>query len=195
MERLWGSMKPIPEERVRPVSGGETLRIGKQKISVIYTPGHASHHVSYLLDDGSLFAGDALGIRLSGFPVIRPALPPPEVDIELWDASLNSIVIVEPKRFLLTHFGEVLDVGQHLNQLRAQNHLWADAILKGMKAGETRYELQRRIHGLSNLDLSKAGADAELADCYNDSSNAEMTVMGLSRYWRKRCPSLPGGDP
>ena len=195
MNRLWGRMVPVPLDRIRTVSGGETLLLGQLKIRVICSPGHASHHVTYLLDDGSLFCGDALGIRLSGFPVIRPALPPPEVDIELWDKTLEKILSFSPKALLLTHFGYVNNVEEHIEGVKDQNHLWAQEILNGLKAGETKYQLERRVHDLSSRDLTKAGADYQLAEKYHASSNAEMTVMGLSRYWRKRCAELGEGGP
>src|SRR5688500_12902919 len=44
MERLWGEVAPIPEANLRPLAGGEQV-LG---FEVAYTPGHASHHVSYL---------------------------------------------------------------------------------------------------------------------------------------------------
>ena len=41
MDELWGEVAPVPEERIRPLSGGETV----EGFRVAYTPGHASHHV------------------------------------------------------------------------------------------------------------------------------------------------------
>lgn len=193
MNRLWGPMISVPKDRIQTVAGGEILQLGQRQATVIYSPGHASHHVAYLLDDGSLFCGDALGIKLSGFPVTRPALPPPEVDIDLWDITLDKILSCSPKRFLLTHFGQVNDVQQHLKCVKEQNHLWAQEILSGIKAGETELQLQRRVCDLSDRDLTQAGATSTLAAKYHQSSNAAMTVMGLSRYWRKRCPKLGDG--
>ena len=49
METLWGTIIPIPESQVTALSGGEVLELDNHQIKVIYTPGHASHHVSYLL--------------------------------------------------------------------------------------------------------------------------------------------------
>ena len=61
MERLWGEIVPVPEGNVRPLAGGETV-LGMR---VAYTPGHASHHVSYLHEDsGTAFTGDVAGVRI-----------------------------------------------------------------------------------------------------------------------------------
>ena len=42
------------------------------------TPGHASHHVSYLDPDGTLYAGDAAGVRILPGRFVMPPTPPPE---------------------------------------------------------------------------------------------------------------------
>ena len=48
------------------------------------TPGHASHHVCYLDPDGTLYAGDACGVRVLPGRFVMPPTPPPEVDVEAW---------------------------------------------------------------------------------------------------------------
>ena len=61
MERLWGEVAPVPEERIRPLSGGEEV----EGFKVAHTPGHASHHVSYLhVDTGDVYVGDTAGVRI-----------------------------------------------------------------------------------------------------------------------------------
>ena len=55
---LWGALEPVPAENVEIV--GESA-VG---LEVFPTPGHASHHVSYLTRDGTLHAGDAVGVRI-----------------------------------------------------------------------------------------------------------------------------------
>ena len=62
MDRLWGDMSPVPERNLRVLTGGETLLAGA--FEVAYTPGHASHHVSYL-HDGTAFVGDVGGVRIT----------------------------------------------------------------------------------------------------------------------------------
>ncbi len=188
LDRLWGRMTPVPEARLRTVMGGETLQIGEREIRVLYTPGHASHHVSYLLDGETLFSGDAAGIRLPGSAVVRPALLPPEVDLELYEASLERLAEADPARLLLTHFGEIRAVAEHLAEVARQNRRWAATILEGLERGEDEKSLASRLRALSAEDL--AAASPELVESYQASSSAELTVLGLSRYWRWRRPDL-----
>ena len=85
MERLWGEMLPVPEENLEILSGGETIRDGAYKVA--YTPGHASHHVSYL-HDGTAFVGDVGGVRITPESMTIPPTPPPDVDVEAWHESI-----------------------------------------------------------------------------------------------------------
>jgi glyoxylase-like metal-dependent hydrolase (beta-lactamase superfamily II) len=188
MDRLWGPMQPVPAERLRAVEGGERLRLGGLEIEVIYTPGHASHHVSYLLGDGTLFTGDSAGIRLPASPLTRPALPPPELSLEAWEDSVARMRAAQPRRLMLTHFGEVSQPDVHLAGLPVRNRAWAEAILAGINAGEGEAALVARVQRLEDGELASSGAPAGVAYRNKVTSDAAMTVMGVSRYWRKHHP-------
>ncbi len=190
MERLWGDMIPISETQVRLLSGGERLRVLGRDIRVFYTPGHASHHVAYLLEDDAMFTGDAANVRLAGSSVIRPALPPPEIDLETWEKSIETMLEAQPKRLMLTHFGEVTDAEGHLRALPERNRRWAEAILAGMRLGEADDALTKRIASLGDAELAADGASSLVAARHQATSNYRMTVLGVARYWRKHHPEL-----
>ncbi|HEX6586677.1 MAG TPA: MBL fold metallo-hydrolase [Solirubrobacterales bacterium] len=102
MEHLWGEVAPVPERNLRPLSGGEEL-LG---FEVAYTPGHASHHVSYLhTDSGRAFVGDTAAVRIPPSDFVLPPTPPPDIDLELWNRSIDRILEWEPTSLGLTHFG------------------------------------------------------------------------------------------
>jgi len=114
MDELWGEIVPVPEERVRVVTGGEEIG----DFGVIYTPGHASHHVSYIhRPSGTAFVGDVAGVRRFGAPVMAPT-PPPDIDLEAWERSLALLEEQDPQRLAVTHFGIHEDVDDHVAQLR-----------------------------------------------------------------------------
>ena len=188
MDTLWGPMTPIPEAQITALQGGETLKLGGRTFQVIYTPGHASHHVAYLLDEDALFTGDAAAIHLKGSSVVRPALPPPEVDLETWRESAETMLAAKPKRLLLTHFGEVTDVETHLRRVPERNGAWAEVILEGMRAGEDDEALVERIADYGNAELLADNAQPEVVARHQVTSNYAMTVLGVTRYWRKRHP-------
>jgi glyoxylase-like metal-dependent hydrolase (beta-lactamase superfamily II) len=186
MQPLWGTMTPAAPEKVIALKGGERLNILGHDIGVLYTPGHASHHVSFLLNGEAMFTGDAAAIRFDGSSVIRPALPPPEVHLELWQDSIQNMLAVKPKRLLLTHYGEVQDAEGHLRQAAERNQAWADLILEGLQKGEDAKRLEQRLENISSKELE--GASPEVIQRHRVTSNDEMTVMGVTRYWQKYHP-------
>lgn len=188
MERLWGPMLPIPAARISAVEGGETLTLAGVRVRVLATPGHASHHLSFLLDDGTLFTGDSAGVRLPGSPLLRPALPPPELDLEAWQASIGRMRAARPSRLLLTHFGPVDDADAHLAVLPERHRLWAEEVRTGLRRGEDEATLVARMQRLEDAELAAVGASSGVRLRNKLTSDAAMTVMGLSRYWRKRHP-------
>jgi glyoxylase-like metal-dependent hydrolase (beta-lactamase superfamily II) len=191
MQLLWGAMLPAPAEKVVALKGGERLDIVGHDIEVIYTPGHASHHVSFLLNGEAMLTGDAAAIHFAGSAVIRPALPPPEVDLETWRDSVQKMMAAKPKRLLLTHYGEVLDARGHLQAVIERNDQWARIILEGMQNGEDAKSLEQRLRDLSLKELE--GASPEVIQRHRITSSDEMTVMGLTRYWQKHHPEMVEG--
>ena len=102
MDRRWGEMVPVPEDNLRVLHGGERLFDGA--FEVAYTPGHASHHVSYL-HDGTAFVGDTGGVRIASSSLTLPPSPPPDIDVEAWHASIELIAAWKHDRLVQTHFG------------------------------------------------------------------------------------------
>ena len=187
MDTLWGEMESVPQDLLRVVRDTDTFQAAGKRFDVRYTPGHASHHVAYMMD-GAMFTGDAAAIKLPGSAAVRPALPPPEVDLEAWEDSLDIIRQAGPERLLLTHFGEVREVEAHFDEVARKNAAWAEEVLAGLKAGEDDDALGARLERLGREELSAEGAPEEVVERHRVTSNDEMTVMGLKRYWQKKHP-------
>ena len=188
MEALWGAVEAVPEAQVRALSDGDTFELFGHTLRVLETPGHASSHVSYLLDDKTMFTGDAAAIKLPGSNVVRPATAPPEIDLEAWDQSLDAMLDAAPDRLLLTHFGEVGDVAGHLERVRERTHAWAEEVLAGLQAGEDDAALVARLARVGEAELEADGASPEARVRHRTTSNDEMSAAGLKRYWQKRHP-------
>src|SRR3954447_5155237 len=104
MERLWGEVVPVPEGNLNVLRGGETVH----GFRVAYAPGHASHHVVYLHEDsGWAFVGDVAGVRITPTDLTVAPTPPPDIDLEAWNASLSALAEWEPAGLGLTHFGPI----------------------------------------------------------------------------------------
>ena len=117
MDRLWGPVTPVPKENIRVLEGGETV----EGFAIAYTPGHASHHISFLdQDDGVAFVGDAAGVRIPPSGLIMPHAPPPDIDLEAWNRSLDLIEQWRPTSLALPHFGTLDDVNEHSDGMRTR---------------------------------------------------------------------------
>jgi glyoxylase-like metal-dependent hydrolase (beta-lactamase superfamily II) len=187
MERLWGEVLPIPADRVRPLAGGERIVAGGRELLVAYTPGHASHHVSYFDPESRIaFVGDTAGIRRTPGTYVMPPTPPPDVDLEAWRESEARILAWEPDTLFLTHFGPWQGARAHFQVLMQRTEQWS-AIVRRLLADVTLddTERERRFVDEALLDLRRAVGDTQ-ADQYNRAGRLDYSWQGLARYWQKR---------
>ncbi|HET6865970.1 MAG TPA: MBL fold metallo-hydrolase [Solirubrobacteraceae bacterium] len=173
MDRLWGEMVPVPEENIRVLQGGETLFDGE--FEVAYTPGHASHHVSFL-HDGTAFVGDVGGARIAGARLTIPPTPPPDIDLEKWHKSIKLIREWAPRRLVMTHFGDSEDVDAQLTELSARLDDWAAL---------ARYQDIEDFIAAVRGEIAQQ-VDSETAAAYEQAAPPDQLYAGLERYWRKR---------
>ena len=187
MDRLWGDVKPVPAARLRVVEGGETLSVAGREIKVEYTPGHASHHVSYL-DTASrvAFVGDTAGIRKGSGTYVMPPTPPPDIDVEAWRASAEKILAWAPDTLFLTHFGPHHGARQHFQAMFENLDSWSSVVRRLLAdAALTDDERQKRFVDETFLDLTRRVGESEAAD-YTKAGGLNYSWQGLARYWRKR---------
>lgn len=172
MQRLWGETLPVPAERVRILRGGEEL----DGFEVAYTPGHASHHVSYMhRDSGHAFTGDAGGVRIGEGHVLPPT-PPPDIDVEAWHESLERIGAWKPRCVCPTHFGAYHDVEQHLHDMHARLE---EVVQLAGSHEEAQFDTAIRAVMAERVD------EQTLAD-YVQAMPPEHSYAGLLRYLRGR---------
>jgi len=185
MDTLWGAFQPVPADRVTALKGGEQLSLAGTGIRVAYTPGHAKHHVSYFDEQsGIAYVGDTAGVKVSGDYLIAPT-PPPDIDLEAWQDSLDIIDAWQPVSLFLTHFGEVTPARAHLARFRTTVATAASAVRELMKTPGTDDELAHRFAEQMRRDVRKelpeqAARAAELAAPF------DQLWQGLARYWQKK---------
>jgi glyoxylase-like metal-dependent hydrolase (beta-lactamase superfamily II) len=167
LEPLWGEIAPVPRENVHVV--------GSQVVGLecFPSPGHASHHVCYLDGDGTLYAGDAAGVRITPNAFVLPPTPPPDVNVEAWHATVDEIRRRSPKRLALIHFGVFDEVGRHLDELELRLDAWAARVAGGASEQEFIADV------LAELDPAAA-------EEYAEAMPLEQSYAGLKRYVDKR---------
>ena len=186
MDRLWGEFRPVPPEALVVLRGGERVSAGGRDLEVAYTPGHASHHVSYFSKDtGIAFVGDTAGIRVQPGGYIMPPTPPPDIDLEVWADSLRRLAEWRPDTIFVTHFGPHGPAEAHLTEMASHLEMVASLVKASLArpgsdedreawfADELRRELRRR--------MSESDARA-----YEVAGRFDLNWKGLARYWRKK---------
>jgi glyoxylase-like metal-dependent hydrolase (beta-lactamase superfamily II) len=185
MNTLWGAFQPVPASNVSVLKGGERLELAGRAIKVAYTPGHAKHHVSYLDEhDGTAYVGDTAGVQVSGNYLIAPT-PPPDIDIEAWQQSLNTIDAWQPVSLFLTHFGPVSPARAHLARFRTTVAAAAETARQMIETGGSDEELARKFAERMRQEARKVLPEHE-ARAAELAAPFDQLWQGLARYWQKK---------
>lgn len=180
MDRLWGEVAPLPERNVTALSGGETV----EGFGVDYAPGHASHHVVYRHEDsGHAYVGDVAGVRVPPHDLTLAPTPPPDVDVEAWNRSLDALADWGPEALCLTHFGRVDDATAQIERMR-------DSLARNAEVARDGDRDSFIEHVTSGLN---AELEEEVAARLVQAAPPEQLWLGLERYWRKRAEQV--GSP
>jgi glyoxylase-like metal-dependent hydrolase (beta-lactamase superfamily II) len=169
-DTLWGELAPVPAENV-DVAGPRVVGL-----DCFAAPGHASHQVVYLDDTGVAFTGDAAGVRIQPGRLALPPTPPPDVDVEAWERTLDELERRAPTALALTHFGVADDPADHLERLREHLRAWTARVGKQVSESDFVREARRELEA----------AEPELVDAYVRAMPLDQTYLGLQRYWDKK---------
>jgi glyoxylase-like metal-dependent hydrolase (beta-lactamase superfamily II) len=184
-DQLWGTIAPTPANRLGPLDGGESFELTDGTLEVLATPGHARHHLAFL-DTGTsaVFTGDALGVRLAGGRRARPAIPPPDLDLEQMFASLDRIRSVEPKRLVRTHFGPSDAPDADIGTYREAIEEWRDVALGAARVDPAVEYVARALREHEDAVARAEGLPLAADDPETLVSGYDLAAQGLLRYFR-----------
>jgi glyoxylase-like metal-dependent hydrolase (beta-lactamase superfamily II) len=171
-DELWGELAPVPEQNIHVV-GDRVLGL-----DCFPSPGHATHHVCYFDRDGTLYAGDAAGVRVTPGRYVVPPTPPPEIDVEAWERTIAELEDHSPERLALVHFGVFDDVQRHLADLRLELYDWADHVRGGASEEE-----------FIAYALAALGNAGECVDDYDAAMPFWQSYRGLARWAEQQSPT------
>lgn len=184
MESLWGEFLPVEQDRLHIVEDAEEIRIGNLRFAALSTPGHAQHHHVYLFED-ICFSGDVGGVRIPGYPYLRVPMPPPELHIERWRATLKRLRAQKFARIAPTHFGIYEDPDWHLREVEKgldDAERWLEEV---MPADPSVEQLRARFTEWMEAQGREQGLDPAVAESYALANPPGMSADGLMRYWKK----------
>lgn len=183
MAKMWGSMQPVPQDRLRAVDEGDTIDLGRGRVlDVLYTPGHAKH-LMCLVDSetGGVFVGDAVGITLPRSHLVRPTVPPPDIDPGLIVSQMERLKRRGVTSINFAHFGIDHDVDgildQAIRRVRRWDQIAADGVASGVDADGIAAALARHSHD----DYVAEGYSDEVIAAAEDRTNYAMEAAGLFR--------------
>jgi glyoxylase-like metal-dependent hydrolase (beta-lactamase superfamily II) len=186
MDSVYGDCTPIDADRVMGVSDGDALDLGGgRQLDLLYTPGHAKHHIAAVdSDTGALFVGDSVGVRMPGMKVIRPATPPADFNLDQSFATLDRYKALEPTVVYLAHYGAVDPPQEALDEAGERLRMWADT-------AEGAWRDHDELDHITET-LAQRFGDEIVADNDVDArrvallSGVRSNAMGLQRYFNLR---------
>ena len=182
MDRLWGEMKPIPQDQLISADDGNSFDFEDFKIKVIYTPGHAVHHNAYQIDD-VIFTGDVGGVKIDNGPIVPPC-PPPDINLDEWKNSIKKLKSLRPSALYLTHYGCQEQPEKVLNDLERILDDWANFIKPHYDKKTPVEVIIPEFIRYTQDQLRAKNVGEELIKTYEYANPSWMSVNGLLRYWK-----------
>lgn len=191
LDELYGRLDPTPAERIVALDDGQRITVTEGlELEVLQTPGHAKHHVSIFHEpSGTMFCGDAVGVRLPEVGVLWPATPPPDFDLDKALASLEAMRSRRPSHLAFAHYGRFEHADDLLTEAADQLRAWCDVGERALREGR---------------DLEQALADAflpslevvapEARDRLLTLSGIHANATGIERWLRLRDEGRAGDE-
>jgi glyoxylase-like metal-dependent hydrolase (beta-lactamase superfamily II) len=176
----YGRPEPIAQGRVHVVVDGDVVDLGRGiTLRTVWTPGHASHHLSYEWEGHkAFFTGDAVGICFPEFPVLIPTTPPTSFNLEETLQSLERIRGSSPAEFYTPHYGVVRDAMRWITENVNLLQHWLKSIRQMREAGWSDEQMSNaltdEIAGVMRRPTS------EVPDYLRIS--IKINVLGILRY-------------
>ena len=141
-EQRFGPILPIPENRMHIAQDGEVIHLGKRDLTILFTPGHASHHISIQdsLTQGN-FPGEALGFIATSMPDFPlPAAVPP-FDLRLYVETIDRLGSLSPKIAFYSHCGARRNPKVLIDGIRENSIVFGQIVEKALKERKTQQEI------------------------------------------------------
>lgn len=186
MDKLWGEFLSVPEDKLHILRDADEIQIGEWVFRALDTPGHAYHHMVYILN-GICFSGDVGGVRIpdAGSHYIQVPMPPPGLHLGKWRESIYKLQKQDLVMIVPTHFGSYSDVDWHLNAVLetiSRTETWMADMMSRDPSLET---LREEFLSWTSRQAHSAGVENEKFESYNKANPAAMSADGLFRYWNK----------
>ncbi len=186
MRDLWGEMVPVAAERISPMTDGDQINLGNGRhLDVMYTPGHAKHHMS-LVDSETdyVMVGDSVGITYPGYGIVHPTVPPPDIDVELLLSQFGRYRQRQVSALAFAHFGVHQEVDMLLDDAQRRLRLWTEIVADN--SGQEPAQIGPIIEEANRADLRAGGQSQAIVERMQARTHFPTEASGLLRYIRNR---------
>jgi glyoxylase-like metal-dependent hydrolase (beta-lactamase superfamily II) len=184
MQALWGPMIPVPEDRILVLDEGSRVHLGgTRSLEVLYTPGHAQHHIVFSEDQsGAMFVGDSVGIAFPHGHLVQPLTPPPDFDEAILVTQLRRMAAREPGMVGFAHYGVTNAVARVFEQAEERLHDWVEFVVNLDDAADGTEQMRAWV-----LKGYRAeGLSEEAIDQYDRNTFWPMQITGIQRWLSQR---------
>ena len=196
MARAYGTLLPVPAERVRTTVDGETIHLAGRPLVFAHTPGHAlHHHCIWDARSAGWFTGDNFGMAYPEFDVggrafIFPTTTPVQFDPVAMRASIGRLMAASPRQMFLTHYSRITGVADCAERLLAMLDATVAAALAHRDAPDRLHAITAALmtlYGDGARAFGVALPDGEIAALLRDDAalNAAGLIAWLDRPSRR----------
>ena len=123
---LFGTMRPIPQDRLVAVKDQDRLDLGTHSLVFFDSPGHAPHELT-ILDERNrcVYTGDAAGLYFPGDEILMPIAPAPAFDLEQNLETFRRLLALRPRGLLFSHYGPHSKPAAAIEAMMAAYPAWA----------------------------------------------------------------------
>lgn len=177
-EERYGPITAVPEPQVWIPDDGEILSVDGRELEIIYSPGHAPHHLAVFdLKTKGLFSGEALGVPKQGAePIPFPAAAPPAFDMEEYLNTIEKLKRLRPRILFYSHDGVGRNPEALIATVAENTRLMHDFIERGLKEGETKETISVKLR-----DYFSDRLGIDIGEMLED-----MTFRGFMHYFKKK---------
>jgi len=180
MLALWGPMDPVPEDRLRVLDEGSIIDLGGgRSLDVMYTPGHAKHHIVFSEErSGGMFVGDSVGIAFPHGHMVQPVTPPPDFDQPLVVGQLRRMAARQPGFVGFAHYGITEDAPRVFDEAEARIDEWVAFVESLGDDPDAADQLRSWVLG----QYRSEGISEDDIDQYDRNTFWPMQATGIQRW-------------
>jgi glyoxylase-like metal-dependent hydrolase (beta-lactamase superfamily II) len=184
MDTLWGEFLPVKPEKITIMHDEEQVSVAGLQIRALDVPGHASHHLAYLVGD-ACFSGDITGIRLNPRKYLRLPMPPPDLNIEQWRISIQHIQEHKPDRIVPTHFGIYSDASWYLQAVMDELNEVDAWVAEKLPFNPSLEDLRQEFIEFEQKRAMKYNVEKSVVENQQIANPSFLSADGIYRYWNK----------